>query len=308
VFSDTRLEWVVDAYALTFGGLMLLGGRAGDLPNRRKMFITGLGLFTVASAAGGAGHLPGVGADHHHLPGRPSPWRIRPGGHMRLTIVAATGGVGRQLLGQALDAGHDVTAVARNPAKLPPDVLTSRAARMVTADLAAPEPQVLESAVAGADAVLSALGPHNNRDAGIAAAGTAAVITAMRAAAVRRIVAISASPVASTPSPGRPNPPRHDPGDGLLMRHVGVRIVRTLFGKIYPDLARMEDLLRDCGLDWTVLRPPRLTGKPLTGSYRTAMGRNVRGGRSIPRADVAHYMLAVVDQPETIGQAIGIAT
>jgi len=180
--------------------------------------------------------------------------------------------------------------------------------RVVTADLAGPDAQGLESAVAGADAVLSALGPHNNSDAGIAAPGTAAIITAMRAVGVQRIVAISAAPVATTPSPGRPNPPRHDPGDGFIMRHVGVRIAKALFGKVYDDLAAMEDLLRDSGLDWTILRPPQLTDKPLTGHYRTAVGRNVRGGRSIPRADVAHYMLAVLGQPETIGQVIGIAT
>jgi MFS family permease len=52
-FSGTGLEWVVNAYALTFGGLMLLGGRAGDLLGRRKMFIAGLVLFTAASMAGG---------------------------------------------------------------------------------------------------------------------------------------------------------------------------------------------------------------------------------------------------------------
>lgn len=227
---------------------------------------------------------------------------------MKLTIIAATGGVGRQLLAQALDAGHDVTAVARNPAKLPPDVLASRAARVITADLAAPDLQVLESAVAATDAVLSALGPHNNSDAGIAAPGTAAIITAMQTAGIRRIVAISASPVATTPSPGHPNPPRHDPGDGFIMRHAGVRIAKTLFGKVYDDLARMEEILRGSGLDWTLLRPPQLTGKPLTGRYRIAVGRNVRGGRSVPRADVAHYMLAVLDQPDTIGQVIGIAS
>ena len=197
--------------------------------------------------------------------------------------------------------------MARNPAKLP-QLLAGRAARIVAADLAAPDPQVLESAIAGADAVLSALGPHNNSDAGIAAPGTAAIIAAMRATGVRRIVAISASPVGTTPSPGRPHPPRHDPGDGFIMRQAGARIVKTLFGKVYHDLARMEDILRESGLDWTILRPPQLTGKPLTGHYRTAVGRNVRGGRSIPRADVAHYMLTVADKPETIGQVVGIAT
>jgi uncharacterized protein YbjT (DUF2867 family) len=227
---------------------------------------------------------------------------------VKLTIIAPTGGVGRQLLAQALDAGHDVTAVARNPAKLPPGVLATMNARIVTSDLAAPDPQVLETAIAGADAVLSALGPHNNSDAGIAAPGTRAIITAMRAAGVRRIVAISASPVSTTPSPGRPDPPRHDPGDGFFMRHLGVRIAKTLFGNVYDDLARMEDIMRDSDLDWTILRPPQLTGKPLTGRYRTAYGRNLRRGRSVSRADVAHFMLAALDQPETIGQVIGIAS
>jgi uncharacterized protein YbjT (DUF2867 family) len=227
---------------------------------------------------------------------------------VKLTIIAPTGGVGRQLLAQALDAGHDVTAVARNPAKLPPGVLATMNARIVTSDLAAPDPQVLETAIAGADAVLSALGPHNNSDAGIAAPGTRAIITAMRAAGVRRIVAISASPVSTTPSPGRPDPPRHDPGDGFFIRHLGVRIAKTLFGNVYDDLARMEDIMRESDLDWTILRPPQLTGKPLTGRYRTAYGRNLRRGRSVSRADVAHFMLAALDQPETIGQVIGIAS
>jgi uncharacterized protein YbjT (DUF2867 family) len=227
---------------------------------------------------------------------------------VKLTIIAATGGVGRRLLEQALDAGHDVTAVARNPARLPGSVLAAGTARIVAADLAAPDPQVLESAVGGADAVLSCLGPHNNAAAGIAAPGTRAIVTAMRAAGLGRIVAISASPVGTEPSPGRPAPPRHDPGDGFFMRHVGVRVAKTLFGRVYEDLALMEDVLRDSGLDWTVLRPPQLTNRPLTGRYRVAFGRNVRGGRSVPRADVAHYMLAVLGQPETIGQVIGIAT
>jgi uncharacterized protein YbjT (DUF2867 family) len=195
---------------------------------------------------------------------------------MKLTIIAATGGVGRQLLTQALDAGHDVTAVARNPAKLPVEPPAGRAARIITAGIATP--------------------------------GTAAIIAAMRATGVRRIIAISASPVATTPSPGRPDPPKHDPGDGFIMRQVGVRVAKALFGKVYDDLARMEDVLRESGLDWTVLRPPQLTGKPFTGHYRTAVGQNVRGGRSIPRADVARYMLAVLSQPDAVGRAIGIAT
>jgi len=126
---------------------------------------------------------------------------------MKLTIFAATGGIGRQLLEQAIAAGHDVTAVVRSPEKL-----SGGAVRVVQADLAAPDPAALESAVSGADAVLSGLGPRSNADAGIAARGTAAIVAAMQASHVRRIVVVSAAPVGTVPSPGRPRPPRHDPG------------------------------------------------------------------------------------------------
>ena len=84
---------------------------------------------------------------------------------MKLTIFAATGGTGRQVLEQAVAAGHEVTAVARNPRKLHAQV------RTVTADFLAPDPAALRSAVEGADAVLSGLGPRNSTEYGITSKG-----------------------------------------------------------------------------------------------------------------------------------------
>src|ERR1700744_1141262 len=52
-FSDSSLEWVVNAYTLAFGGLLLLGGRSGDLLGGRRVFLFGIGLFTLASLLGG---------------------------------------------------------------------------------------------------------------------------------------------------------------------------------------------------------------------------------------------------------------
>lgn len=69
----------------------------------------------------------------------------------------------------------------------------------------------------------------------------------------------------------------------------------------------MEEILRESGLDWTIIRPPRLTYKPLTGVYRTAYGENLRRGLFISRANVAQLMLRVLDEPESIKQTIGIA-
>ena len=85
---------------------------------------------------------------------------------MKLTVIAATGGVGRQVVEQALAAGHDVTAVARNP----------QGFTMPTAavDLSRPDLAVLTDALAGADAVISGLGPRTRKDAGIVTTGPAA--------------------------------------------------------------------------------------------------------------------------------------
>jgi putative NADH-flavin reductase len=220
---------------------------------------------------------------------------------MKLVIVAATGGIGRQVLTQALAAGHEVTAVVRNPAAIPDGV------RSVAADLATADPAQLAGALAGADAVLSGLGPRSASDAGIVSAGTRTIVNAMKAAGVRRIVVVSAAPIGTVPSPNRPHPPKHDPGDGFVMRHVLTPMIKALLRAPYADLAAMEDLLAGSGLDWTAVRPPRLTNGPLTGHYRTAVDRNIRGGVTISRADVADLMLRVLDQPDTIGHTVGVA-
>jgi len=219
---------------------------------------------------------------------------------VKLTIVAATGGIGRQLLEQAIAAGHDVTAVARKPQDL-------AVARAVAADLASVDPAALQPAVAGADAVLSALGPRTKADAGVAARGTKVITQAMRAAGVRRIIVVSAAPIGTIPSPGRPHPPRHDPGDGFIIRYVADPVVKRALREHYADLARMEDILRAGDLDWTAVRPPRLTDKPATGRYRTAYGQNLRRGVFISRADVARYMLSALENAETFRQTVGIA-
>jgi putative NADH-flavin reductase len=221
---------------------------------------------------------------------------------MKLIIFAATGGIGRQLLAQAAAAGHEVTAVVRNPGKLDGKV------RTVRADLAATDPAALVSALSGADAVLSGLGPRGPSDFGIATPGTRAIVRAMSSAGVRRLVVVSAAPVSTTPSAGRPSPPRRDPGEGFFMRNLLTPLIKLLLRRHYADLAGMEDALRESGLDWTVVRPPRLTDGPLTLDYRTAVDRNLRRGLVISRADVAHFMLRAIDRPETIGKAIGIAS
>jgi putative NADH-flavin reductase len=220
---------------------------------------------------------------------------------MKLTIVAATGGIGRQILKQAVAAGHDVTAVVRDSTKL------SEAVRAVEADLRAADVSVLKSATAGADAVLSGLGPRSASEVGVAWRGTQVIVQAMQVVGLRRLVVVSAAPVSTMPSPDRPKPPEHDPSDGFFMRNLVYPVLKALLRQRYADLALREDIVRDSGLDWTIVRPVRLTNGPLTGTYRTAYGQNVRHGLQVSRADVAHLMLRVLEQPDAIKQTITIA-
>ena len=220
---------------------------------------------------------------------------------MKLTIFAATGGIGRQILHQALAAGHDVTVVVRNPDKLSENV------RTVRADLENPDPQALKSAVTGADAILSALGPTRRAEDGVTSRGTQAIVSAMKAAGTRRLVIVSVAGIMTMPSPNRPNPPKRDPGQSRAVRWILSPIAKLFLGKHYADVALTEDLLRASGLDWTAVRVPLLTDKPRTGHYRTAIEQSVPGGSRIARADAADLMLRVIDEKETIGFGICIA-
>ncbi|MEU5631920.1 NAD(P)-dependent oxidoreductase [Streptomyces rishiriensis] len=209
---------------------------------------------------------------------------------MKFTVFGATGGIGREVVRQALDAGHQVTAVVRDPAGLG---VTGDRLEVVRADLTDPQP--LRTAVTGRDAVLSGLGARRRKDAGVAARLTRTVLTAMEAEDVRRLLVVSAAPVGPAPA-----------GDGALDRTMR-SLVSAALKDVYADLREMEAELARSATDWTVVRPPRLQNKPLTGSYRTSVGGFPPRGRFIGRADVAHAMLTMVTDTGTVKQGVGAA-
>lgn len=152
---------------------------------------------------------------------------------MNVTVIAATGRIGRLLVDQALAADHEVTAVARHPEGLPSEL------RVVQIDLLRPDPSLLVSAIGGADAVLSGLGPRSKREFGIASKGTRPIVETMKQTGVRRIVAVSAAPVSTTASPRRPTPPRRDPGEGIVMGYLLTPMIKAFLRAHYDDLALM---------------------------------------------------------------------
>ncbi|OBI15016.1 epimerase [Mycobacterium sp. E2327] len=211
---------------------------------------------------------------------------------MQITVFGATGGVGRELVKQALERGYGVVAVVRDAGRLG----VTRPALDVVTVTALDDPGTLIPAIRGSDAVLSALGPRGRKDGPVVSSSTRAILAAMNACATKRFVAVSALPVGPTAE-----------GERLMTRWVLLPVLKTVLGNVYADLADMESLLQHSDVEWTVVRPPRLVDRPLTGDYRTVVGANVARGSAISRADVAHAMLDALASAQTIQQPVGVS-
>ncbi len=211
---------------------------------------------------------------------------------MKVTVFGATGRIGEQVVRQALDAGHKVRAVVRDPARF--DV--SHPALEVATVPGLTDPEVLRPVLEGSGAAISGVGPRGRKDGPVASSATRGILRAMEASGVRRLVAVSAVPVGPVPE-----------GESFVNRRIVLPLISAFARDVYADLAAMEDEIRRSTTEWTIVRPPKLVNKPLTGAYRTCVGGNVPRGYSISRADVAHAMLAALDDPATVKQAVGIA-
>jgi putative NADH-flavin reductase len=214
------------------------------------------------------------------------------GDHMKITIFGATGGTGTSLVEHALRAGHEVTAGVRDPARLA--VPASPLLRVVVCDVV--DAASIVSLVAGADAVLSALGPRGTGPTTISGDSVRSIIQAMQESGTRRLLTVSGSIVA-------------DDGESPYLRYLIKPVVRRTFLRhVCADMRQAEALVRESNLDWTIMRPPGLTSKPATGRYRQAIDRNLPHGFRVPRADLAACMLQLITEPLAVHRHVAIAS
>jgi putative NADH-flavin reductase len=208
---------------------------------------------------------------------------------MKLFILGATGGIGIELVRQALDRGHSVTALVRGPERL--KEFGSRISIKTGNLLNAVE---LAGAMRGYDAVLSAFGPRvpiAKSDAHLLRDFGGALTNAMKQADVRRAMVVSTA---------------------FLFKDALVPPT-YLFGRLFfpgvvIDATGMEETLRSSGLDIVIVRPPQLTDKPHTGKYRVREGHLPTFGFSIPRADVADYMIRTAESGDLRNTVVGVSS
>ena len=209
----------------------------------------------------------------------------------RVLIVGATGGTGRQLVEQALERGHVVTALARDPSALRVEHPRLTVVRSNVLDYPS-----LEAAVRGQDAVLSALG-HKQffRPTRTLSEGTRNVLRAMETHHVRRFVCETTLGIGD--SAGRM---------GLYYTFFVIPVILPFY---FWDKTRQERLIAASGVDWVVVRPGALTNGAKRGRYRH--GRTVGSFLwtvRISRADVADFMLNQMSDNTYLRAASGVGS
>jgi putative NADH-flavin reductase len=209
---------------------------------------------------------------------------------LNVLVVGANGGIGRQTVDIALGAGHQVTALVRNPTNL---VITHNHLEIVAGDIQLPD--TFERYLENKDAVISAIGGKMNKPTTLYSEGNRNLLKAMKKRGVKRAFFISASAIEISPL------------QPLYIRLVTKYLVQKLFGPGYADQRIMEKLIKESDTNWTIIRPPRLTDKPVTGHYRFAINRFLNHCLSISRADVAHFMVNNINNEESYKSTIEIA-
>ena len=208
---------------------------------------------------------------------------------MRVFLTGGTGFIGGEVARRLRGRGHDVVALVRSPARL---TVAGPALRVVVGDLRTDTPAV-RSAFAGQAAVVSALGVGRSFTShGLIAGVAPLIVAAMREHGVRRLVFTSAFGVGPT---WRDTP--------LVPRIFG----QTLLRDIYSDKAAGEQVIKESGLDWTIVYPVGLTNGPATGKVRVGERLKLSGFPRISRADVAAVLLQQLDDRTFVGKGILVA-
>ena len=205
---------------------------------------------------------------------------------MKIIVFGATGGVGRLVVKQALEEGFDVTAFVRTP-----DKLKATGDRLTVVQGDAFHVEQVAAAIAGHDAVVSCLGSNQGMKKSDDLRTMAKnIVAGMQQHGVKRIV-YTASAGINDELPG-----------------IGGKVMMGVLKQVLIDHRAAVDAIEEAGVDYTIVRPMGLTNDSFSGKYREAETGVPGKSRTIPRADVAHFILKALGDATYENKSIGIAT
>jgi putative NADH-flavin reductase len=204
---------------------------------------------------------------------------------LKIAVFGATGRIGSEIVKQALERGHLVTAFVRNP-----DKMMLQNERLTIIKGAIHNVTDVEQGVLGQDAVICALGARDLKSAMIRIEGTINIIEAMKRDNVKRLFVISAMGVGESWN---------------TLSLVNKAFLAVLLKSTRKDHEAQEVAVKSSGLDWTIIRPSGLTNSPRTGNYR--VGENIRAKTyQISRGDVADLILNDLEKRSWVCKAVTI--
>ena len=195
---------------------------------------------------------------------------------MKIVIFGGSGRTGRPLIEQALAKGYEVTALVRDPTKLP---IKNERLKVVQGDVT--DSRVVEQVVAGQDAIISAIGHTKSASPNLLTVAMTNIVSAMQKHGVRRLISLTGA--------GVPDPLDQPKLVDHLIRALFKLPVGGMKAILQDPLGNVERV-KASGLDWVIVRGPRLTEDPPKGSYRVGyVGKD--SGIKVARADLAEFML-----------------
>ena len=197
---------------------------------------------------------------------------------LTVAVLGASGATGRHVVATALERGHTVSTFVRRSGAFQP---AGRLRETVWPNVTDPGPLI--DALSGVDVVVSALGGAESGPTTVCTEGTRSALIAMEATGVTRLIAVSAHGALET----------HDKSLYSLAVWAGV-------ADRMRDKETMERLITASGLDWTIVRPPKLSDRPLTGTRRVGTDLPIRAGSSIGRADLAAFLIDEAESPRYV--------
>ena len=203
----------------------------------------------------------------------------------KISLFGGTGKTGQEFLKVALAAGYEVKALVRNPAKATPQ---ANGLSWITGDVL--NPQDVSKVVAGTDLVVSVFGHVKGSPDDLQTRGTRNIVEGMKKHGVRKIISLSGG--------GLPYPEKDQP---KLPDRLIRLIMKIAVPKILNDAIAHHEVLRDSGLDWVIVRGPRLTNEPRQGHYRVGWV-GVNASTKISRADLADFILKQVEDDSYLHQ------
>ncbi|WP_456271157.1 NAD(P)-dependent oxidoreductase [Bacillus sp. AK031] len=200
---------------------------------------------------------------------------------MNIIVFGATGGTGNQVVNQLLAEGHEVTVVVRELSRFQ---LNHPNLKAVKGDVL--ERESFEEYINGKDVVISALGVNHRNPTTVYSEGTENILNVMESSGIQRIICLSSGTIALPPDTPH-----------LAKLFINLTI-KQIYKNLYQDMEQMERIVKRSTLDWTVIRPPRLTDGPKTLDYRITINepmKKAKGVRGISRADLADCIVKLIN-------------